>query len=81
MVSSPSPEFREFYVRPPLIERVELIPVKISDMQVNRARDAERARFVGRFRELCAEMETRVDVADSRVSIDVQAAKTAARTG
>jgi len=69
------------YVRPPLIERVELIPVKISDMQVNRARGAERERFVGRFRELCAEMETRVDVTDSRVCIDVQAAKTAARTG
>jgi poly-gamma-glutamate synthesis protein (capsule biosynthesis protein) len=69
------------YVRPPLIESIELIPVKISEMRVNSAHGAKREQFVQRFRGLCAEMQTHVEATDSRVTIDVQAARALARTG
>jgi poly-gamma-glutamate synthesis protein (capsule biosynthesis protein) len=63
------------HLRPPVIESVELIPVKISDVQVNLARGAEREWFMERFGGLCAEMKTQVRTADSRLMIDLQASQ------
>lgn len=42
------------------VRSVEIIPVKIDDMQVNRAEGAERTWFLRRFTELCHEMKTGV---------------------
>ena len=64
-----------------MIEHVELIPVTISDMQVNLSRGADREWFVERFRGLCGEMGTKIHVADSLVTIDVQRANATAGTG
>ena len=63
------------HLRPPVIESVELIPVKISHMQVNVARGAEREWFMERFGGLCAEMKTQVRTDDSRLMIDLQASQ------
>lgn len=48
-------------VRPPVVESIEIVPVRIADMQVNLARGTEREWFVHRFRARCAELD--VDVA------------------
>ena len=63
------------HLRPPVIESVELVPVKISDMQVNKARGAEREWFIERFRGLSAEMGAQVKSTDSRLTIDLQASE------
>lgn len=47
-------------VRPPLVETVDVVPVRISDMQANLARDPDRAWFLDRFRRHCAELGTTV---------------------
>jgi len=51
------------------VRRIELISVKIEDMQVNRARGGDRAWFIQRFAQLCAEMETEMEIADGSVSV------------
>ncbi len=58
--------------RPPLLERVDVLPVKIAEMQVNRARGRERAWFVQRFASRCAELGTAVIVGPRRVSVNLQ---------
>ena len=45
-------------LRPPQIERLELVPVTIAGRQVNLACEADRAWFVQRFSALCAELGT-----------------------
>jgi poly-gamma-glutamate synthesis protein (capsule biosynthesis protein) len=67
------------HVRPPDVETVELIPVKISGMRVNTARSNERELFVTRFRALCAEMGTSAETEGPRVRIDVRTARAAGR--
>lgn len=47
-------------VRPPAIERVELVPVQIGDRQANLATGTERDWFVQRIATLCSEMGTGV---------------------
>jgi poly-gamma-glutamate synthesis protein (capsule biosynthesis protein) len=64
------------HLRPPHIESVELVPVKISHTQVNVARGAEREWFIERFRVLSAEMGTQVKATDSRLMIDLQTSVT-----
>src|SRR5450759_3285480 len=56
------------HARPPAIEGIELIPVKIDHMRVSKAKGAERDWFVNRFRGLCAEMNTPVRVTDVSAS-------------
>jgi poly-gamma-glutamate synthesis protein (capsule biosynthesis protein) len=58
-------------VCPPDVRRIDLVPVKIEDMQVNRARGGDRSRFIERFSELCAEMGTEVETTDAALSIRV----------
>jgi poly-gamma-glutamate capsule biosynthesis protein CapA/YwtB (metallophosphatase superfamily) len=66
------------HARPPAIEGIELIPVKIDHMRVSKAKGAERDWFVNRFRGLCAEMNTPVRVTDERLAIDLQPSRAAA---
>ncbi|HUL04345.1 MAG TPA: CapA family protein [Gemmatimonadales bacterium] len=47
-------------VRPPLVEAVDVVPVRIGDLQVNLARDPDRSWFLERFSRHCAEFGTRV---------------------
>ena len=56
---------------PPHFRRIEIIPVKIEDMQVNRARAGDRDWYIQHFTQLCAEMETEVEIADGSVSVRV----------
>jgi hypothetical protein len=58
-------------VRPPVIESLEVLPVKIDRMQVNQARGREREWFVRRFSSLCAEMGTKVITSPQRLSIPI----------
>jgi poly-gamma-glutamate synthesis protein (capsule biosynthesis protein) len=58
-------------VRPPDVDRIDLIPVKIDDMQVNMAHDDERKWFAERFVRLCSEMGTEVDH-DGKLTIRVR---------
>jgi len=58
--------------RPPLLERLDILPVKIADMQVNQACGWERAWFVQRFASLCAELGTAVTVGPRRVSVELK---------
>ena len=51
--------------RPPLVEDVEVVPVRIDDLRVSLARDPDRAWFVERFRRHCAELGMGV-AADAR---------------
>ncbi len=48
--------------RPPLVEAIQVVPVRIEEMQVNLAQGREREWFVRRFVGLCAEMGTAVQV-------------------
>lgn len=56
-------------LRPPRIERLELVPVKISRMQVNLLHGSERAWFADRLRMLCAELGTVVVAEGERLVI------------
>jgi poly-gamma-glutamate synthesis protein (capsule biosynthesis protein) len=56
----------------PFVDRIELIPVKIDDMQVNVADGDELEWFIDRFVKLCSEMGTRVDAEESRLTIHVR---------
>ena len=47
-------------VRAPRIESVEIVPVRIADLQVNLARDQDRFRFLERSEKHCAELGSRV---------------------
>lgn len=47
-------------VRAPVIESVEIVPVRIADLQVNLARDPDRSRFLERFEKHCAELGSSV---------------------
>jgi poly-gamma-glutamate synthesis protein (capsule biosynthesis protein) len=58
-------------VSPPHVGRIELIPVKIEDMQVNQARGGDRAWLIQHFTQLCAELATEVEIADGSVSVRV----------
>jgi poly-gamma-glutamate synthesis protein (capsule biosynthesis protein) len=53
------------------VERVDLVPVLISDMQVNLAPERERASFIKRLTLLCGEMGTELEIAADKVSITV----------
>ncbi len=64
-------------VAPPRIEGVELLPVRIRDMQVNRARGNDRDWIVHRLGSLCAEMET--DVVEQHGKETLSAAGSRAR--
>ena len=59
------------HVRPPAVERIELLPVRIDRMQVNVARGDDREWFVRRLRELCAEMGTGLVSGTDRLEIAV----------
>jgi poly-gamma-glutamate capsule biosynthesis protein CapA/YwtB (metallophosphatase superfamily) len=48
-------------IRPPVIERIVLVPMLIDEMQVNRAVGGTRAVIVRRLRALCAEMGTMLE--------------------
>ena len=65
-------------IRIPFVDRIELIPVKIDDMQVNVAHGDELRWFIDRFVKLCSEMGTRVDVDEGRLTIHVQRTEAAA---
>jgi poly-gamma-glutamate synthesis protein (capsule biosynthesis protein) len=65
-------------LRVPGLDRIELIPVKIDDMQVNMAHGAERRWFIDRFQQLCSEMGTHVDADGTRLIIPVRESETAA---
>ena len=56
---------------PPHFRRIEIIPVKIEDMQVNRARAGDRDWYIQHLTQLCAAMETEVEIADGSVSVRV----------
>lgn len=59
-------------VRPPAtVERIDLVPVLISDMQVSLAPERERASFIKRLALLCGEMGTELEIAADKVSITV----------
>jgi poly-gamma-glutamate synthesis protein (capsule biosynthesis protein) len=62
------------HARPPAVDEVELVPVKIDAMRVNRAHGAERDWFARRFSGLCAEMSTPVRSSDERLIIELQPA-------
>lgn len=59
-------------VTPPVIERVELVPVHIDNMQVNLAQGDDREWFARRITELCAEMGTEVVPGPERLTVAVQ---------
>lgn len=61
-----------------LVERIDLIPVKIDDMQVNVAHGDERRWFIDRFTRLCSEMGTAVDAEGGRLVIRVRETEAAA---
>ena len=63
------------HARPPDIERVELVPVRIDRCQVNRALGADRDWFAERFATLCGELGTRVVSDGERLAIDVAAGR------
>jgi poly-gamma-glutamate synthesis protein (capsule biosynthesis protein) len=56
-------------IGPGRVEKVELVPVSIDNMQVNRARDAERAVFAGRMKDLCQEMGTKLTESGARLVV------------
>jgi poly-gamma-glutamate synthesis protein (capsule biosynthesis protein) len=56
-------------IREPAVESLDIVPVKIDDMQVNRAGGGERSWFVSRFRRLCREMGTEVTERDGDIEI------------
>jgi poly-gamma-glutamate synthesis protein (capsule biosynthesis protein) len=56
----------------PFVDRIELIPVKIDDMQVNVAHADELRWFTDRFVKLCSGMGTRVDADEGRLIIHVR---------
>lgn len=58
-------------VSPPRIERLDVVPVRIARMQVNRARGEDRARFIHRFRTLSAEFGTEVIDGPHGVSVPI----------
>jgi poly-gamma-glutamate synthesis protein (capsule biosynthesis protein) len=58
-------------VRPPVIERIDVIPARIGRCQVNRAREAERVWFEAWFTARCAEFGTVVQAGDAGLSIRV----------
>lgn len=64
-------------VRESAVESLEIIPVKIDEMQVNRAAGAERDWFVRRLRRLCLEMGT--EVAEKEGVLRLEVAGPAAR--
>jgi poly-gamma-glutamate synthesis protein (capsule biosynthesis protein) len=47
-------------VRPPIVEAVEIVPVRIENLQATLARDPDRAWFLERFGRQCAEFGTSV---------------------
>ncbi len=71
-----------FLVRlsPPVVEELEVVPVRIEDMQVNLARGRERDWFIDRFRTRCAELGTEVIVAPEKVRVSVTAERERSRT-
>jgi poly-gamma-glutamate synthesis protein (capsule biosynthesis protein) len=58
-------------LRPPGVERVTVMPVKIDNMQVNLAEGADREWFVRRFRRLCDEMGTSTERVEEGLRIPV----------
>jgi poly-gamma-glutamate synthesis protein (capsule biosynthesis protein) len=52
------------------VQRVELIPTRIENCQVNFAREADRSAISARIQRLCAEMGTRLEVTDGALSIE-----------
>jgi poly-gamma-glutamate synthesis protein (capsule biosynthesis protein) len=56
-------------VRPPIIDRIDLVPVAISDRQVNRALGKDREWFCQRFAALSAELGTDVRSTDGTPTI------------
>lgn len=66
-------------VRDRAVESIDVLPVKIDDMQVNRAEDRDRELFLLRFARLCHEMGT--DVADSAVGARIDLPSVRAQSG
>jgi poly-gamma-glutamate synthesis protein (capsule biosynthesis protein) len=64
-------------LRVPGVDRIELIPVKIDDMQVNVAHAADRRWFIERFQQLCSEMGTSVDADGARLIIPMRESEAA----
>ena len=58
-------------VCPPRVWRIDLVPVKIEDMRVNRAREDDRRWLIERFTGLCAEVGTDVEARDESVSVHI----------
>jgi poly-gamma-glutamate synthesis protein (capsule biosynthesis protein) len=66
-------------IRPPAVESVEIVPIKIANMQVNLARGTEREWFVHRFRARCAELD--VEVGEDGERLHLTAVDRAAAAG
>ncbi|MEE8363900.1 MAG: CapA family protein [Dehalococcoidia bacterium] len=56
-------------VSPAGVESVDLLPVRIDDMQVNRARGRDREWIIGRFQELSGEFGTELTVTPEGLSV------------
>ena len=65
-------------VRPPFVEAVDVVPVRIDGLRVNVARDRDRAWFLERFRQHCAELGTALSLDADRVQLAIPAAGRAA---
>jgi poly-gamma-glutamate synthesis protein (capsule biosynthesis protein) len=59
------------------VESLEVVPVKIDNMQVNRATGAERTWFLRRFERLCHEMGTEVATSDEESKVLMSRERTA----
>lgn len=66
-------------VRPPVVEDVEIVPVRIADLQVNLARGAEHEWFVRRFTARCDELDTAVAVHPGRMHVPAPGRSSAGR--
>lgn len=65
-------------VRAGAVESIDVLPVKIDDMQVNRAEGRDRELFLLRFARLCGEMGT--NVADSDTGVRIHLSEVLARS-
>jgi poly-gamma-glutamate synthesis protein (capsule biosynthesis protein) len=59
------------HAQPPVITRIDVVPVAIGQCQVNLARGADRDRFSEQFAMLCAELGAGVLVSDGTLTIPV----------
>lgn len=58
-------------VLPPDVLRLELLPVAIDEMHVSCAKGDERAWFIDRFTQRCAEMGTQTELVNERIAVRI----------